>query len=112
MGPCLRRHRNRRLGRKRRCDNGDVVADQIGSHLRQTIIVPVGPAVFDRDVLAFDKAGFAQPLAERRDEGHLLVAKEKAYRCSSACFFGVIRGAASRVPNGCQYGRTAIASGE
>jgi hypothetical protein len=28
MGPCLRRHRNRRLGRKRRCDNGDVVADQ------------------------------------------------------------------------------------
>jgi hypothetical protein len=27
MGPCLRRHRNRRLGRKRRCDNGDVVAD-------------------------------------------------------------------------------------
>jgi hypothetical protein len=38
MGPCLRRHRNRRLSRKRRCDNGDVVADQIGSHLRQTII--------------------------------------------------------------------------
>ena len=45
MGPCLRRHRNRRLGRKRRCDNGDVVADQIGSHLRQTIIVSVGPAL-------------------------------------------------------------------
>ena len=45
MGPCLRRHRNRRLGRKRRCDNGDVVADQIGSHLRQTIIVPVGAAL-------------------------------------------------------------------
>jgi hypothetical protein len=41
MGPCLRRHR--RLGRKRRCDNGDVVADQIGSHLRQTIIVLVDP---------------------------------------------------------------------
>src|ERR1700674_3376076 len=28
-GPCLRRHRNRRLGRKRRCDNGDVVAGVI-----------------------------------------------------------------------------------
>ena len=65
MGPCLRRHRNRRLGRKRRCDNGNVVADQIGSHLRQTIIVPVGPAVFDRDVLAFDKASFARPNGDR-----------------------------------------------
>ena len=44
-GPLLTSDRNRRLGRKRRCDNGGVVADQIGSHRRQTIIVPVGAAL-------------------------------------------------------------------
>src|SRR6185437_1249081 len=35
----------------------------------QAILLPVGPAVFDRHVLAFDKARFAQSLAERRHEG-------------------------------------------
>ena len=58
-GPLLTSDRNRRLGRKRRCDNGDVVADQIGTHLRQTIIVPVGAALsaalyFDHSACARD----------------------------------------------------------
>ena len=50
-GPLLTSDRNRRLGRKRRCDNGDVAADQIGSHLRQTIIVPVGAACRRHSIL-------------------------------------------------------------
>jgi hypothetical protein len=49
---------DRRLGRKRRCDDGDVVADQIGSHLRQTIIVPVGPAL--SAALYFDHSACAR----------------------------------------------------
>ena len=44
-GPLLSSAPQSPPGSKARCDNGDVVADQIGSHLRQTIIVPVGPAL-------------------------------------------------------------------
>ena len=40
--------------------------DQIGRQAGQSIVVAVRPAIFDRHVLALDKAGFAQALAERR----------------------------------------------
>jgi len=39
--------------------------NQIGSQLRQSIIVTLCPAVFDRQVLALDVAGFFQALSER-----------------------------------------------
>src|SRR3954469_5600195 len=40
--------------------------DQVVRHLGQPLVLPFGPAIFDRDVPAFGVAGFAQPLVERR----------------------------------------------
>ena len=47
-----------------RGDHGDLPADQFGCQLRQPIEFILGPAVCDRDVLAFDKAGLLQALAK------------------------------------------------
>ena len=44
--------------------HGDLAADQFGRQLRQSIDLILGPAVFDRDVLALDIAGLLQALAE------------------------------------------------
>ena len=40
--------------------------EPVGRQRRQLIDSPVGPAVFDRDVLALDEARFAQALPECR----------------------------------------------
>src|SRR5258706_68796 len=40
-------------------------ATQFGRQDRQVIVLTLCPTVFDRNVLAFDKAGFGQSLAER-----------------------------------------------
>ena len=45
-------------------DHGDLPANQIGRQLRQPIELILGPAVFDRHVLALDIAGLLQALAE------------------------------------------------
>ena len=47
-----------------RHDHIDLAADEIGGQC-EPIIVALCPAVFDRHVLSFDVAGFAQSLAER-----------------------------------------------
>src|SRR5215471_6560921 len=57
--------RERRGDATRRCDDSHRAARQIGRQFRQSIIVIVRPAVFDRDVAALGVAGFAQPFAER-----------------------------------------------
>ena len=49
-----------------RDDDGHPPADQIGCQVRQPVVLSVRPAVFDRDVMALDKAGLAQTFAERR----------------------------------------------
>src|SRR5262249_22187156 len=38
--------------------------DQIGYQFHHAIILPVSPAVFDRDVLTFHKSGFVEAFAE------------------------------------------------
>jgi hypothetical protein len=43
-----------------------VSADEIGQHRRQAIVLAFEPVVFDRHILAFDIAGFAEAFAERR----------------------------------------------
>ena len=48
-----------------RDDHGHLAADQIGRQRRQSIVLTLRPAVFDRHVLALDIAGFVQALAER-----------------------------------------------
>src|SRR5262249_24459299 len=50
-------------------DDGHTLADQIGGQARKSIVPAVGIAVFDRNVPAFDQAGFAQPFAECGEEG-------------------------------------------
>src|SRR5262249_47875775 len=64
--------RRRRLCCNRRravChDHGHLAANQIGGQYRQSIVVTLGPAVFDDDVLVFDGAGLRQALAEGCDE--------------------------------------------
>ena len=47
-----------------RDDHGDLPANQFGRQRRQPIGLTLGPAVFDRHVLALDIAGFLQALAE------------------------------------------------
>ena len=64
-----RNRRGRRLGRQRRCaagrgNHGHLTANQIGRQCRQSIVLTLRPAIFDRHVAAFDIAGFAQALAE------------------------------------------------
>ena len=49
-----------------RDDHGDLPANQIGRQRRQPVDLILGPAVFDRDVLAFDIAGVLQALAKSR----------------------------------------------
>jgi hypothetical protein len=49
-------------------DDVDLAADEFGGQCGQPIILALHPAVFDRDVLALDVAGFAQSLVERRSE--------------------------------------------
>src|SRR5262249_10608479 len=62
--------RGRRLGRQRGRavagdKYGDLLANQFRRQSRQAIVLTLRPTVFDRDVLAFDKPGFGQSLAER-----------------------------------------------
>jgi hypothetical protein len=61
-----------RLGDQRRTgiryDHGDLTANQIGRQSRQSIELALGPAIFDRDVAAFDVVGILQTVAECGDE--------------------------------------------
>jgi hypothetical protein len=45
-----------------------LTANQIGRQRRQLVIVIVRPAIFNRDVPAFDESGFGQAIAERGDK--------------------------------------------
>ena len=45
-------------------DHGHLSANQISRQRRQSIVLPLGPAVFDRHVSALDIAGFVQTLAK------------------------------------------------
>ena len=47
-----------------RGDHGDLAANQFGRQRRQSIHLILGPAVFDRYVLALDVAALLQALAE------------------------------------------------
>jgi hypothetical protein len=47
-----------------RDDHGHLSADQIGRQCYQAIALIVGPAVFDRDGLAFDIASFLQAVTK------------------------------------------------
>src|SRR5204862_4988933 len=44
--------------------NGHRTADQLRRQRRQSIVLPIGPAKLDDDVLTLDEAGLAQALAE------------------------------------------------
>ena len=43
------------------------LSDQVRRQFRQPLVLALGPAEFDRDVLALDEARFAQAFAEPRD---------------------------------------------
>src|SRR5262249_30471950 len=47
-------------------DDRDPTANEFGRQLRHAIILALGPAILDRDVLPFDKADFAETSAECR----------------------------------------------
>jgi len=48
-----------------RYEHEHLALQEIGGKAGQTIIVAVCPAILDRDALAFDVAGIAQPLPKR-----------------------------------------------
>src|SRR5262249_28314019 len=52
----------------RYCNYRNLTADQVGRQLRHPFILPLRPAVFDRDVLTFHETGFVETFAER---GHI-----------------------------------------
>jgi len=62
-GRAFRRQRRRDSGA--RCNHVDLAADEVGGQCGQPIVPILCPAVFDRHILSFDIAGFAQALAER-----------------------------------------------
>src|ERR1700687_2221062 len=49
-----------------RCNHVHPTTNQIGSECRQSIVVALSPAVFDRHILAVDVPSFAKALVERR----------------------------------------------
>ena len=49
-------------------DESALTADQIGHQCRQTIVVTLGPAVFDRNVLSLSITSFSQASSQRRHE--------------------------------------------
>ena len=55
-------------------DDGHLPAHEVGSEPRQSIVLAVGPAVFDRDVLPFDITGLFQAATEGRQDGWVLAA--------------------------------------
>ena len=62
---CCSFGRERRRDVAGRGDHGHLSADQIGQQRRQAIVLDLQPVVLDRDVLAFDVAGFVEAFAER-----------------------------------------------
>jgi hypothetical protein len=54
---CRCKWRRRALDRN---DQGHSAASQIGSQCRQSVETTLGPAIFDRDVAAFEIAGFGK----------------------------------------------------
>ena len=76
--------RQRRSGASGRDDHGDLSANQIGRQLRQPIDLILGPAVYDRHVLALDIAGLLQALAKSaqtvRDHVRRLAVEEPDHR--------------------------------
>jgi hypothetical protein len=59
---CLRRHS---CGAVAGYDHRYAAADEIGDERRQPIVLIFRPAIFDRDVLPVDIAGFLQALEKR-----------------------------------------------
>src|SRR5947199_8358873 len=49
-----------------RRNDAHLTTNQIGSERRQSIVMALGPAVFDRHILAVDVPRFAKALVERR----------------------------------------------
>ena len=47
-----------------RNEDGDAAADEVVDKRRQPVGLAIGPAVFDRHVLAFDITGLTKPLAK------------------------------------------------
>jgi hypothetical protein len=66
--------RSRSLGRQRRgaaasCNNdGHSAADQISGKFRKSLMLTLGPAIFDRDILALNVTNFAKATMERGQE--------------------------------------------
>jgi hypothetical protein len=56
------------MGTRTRSDHCHVTLDQIGSERRQPLDSVLREAILDGDILALDKAGFAQALAECRHD--------------------------------------------
>src|SRR5262245_43270641 len=61
----------RRCGHRR--DYSYLTANEIGCKRRQSIVFTRRPAIFDCNVLALDKAGFAQSLAKTDEQGRVRI---------------------------------------
>jgi len=57
----------RRTGTSRRDNNADAALHQIGRQRWQSVVLALGRAVFDRDVLALEIAGLLEALEGRRN---------------------------------------------
>jgi hypothetical protein len=63
-GRCRRLGRHRCRGAGQRRDHRNALTHQVRRQFRQPVVLPSGPAKFDRDVLPLHKTGFRQAFAQ------------------------------------------------
>jgi hypothetical protein len=70
----------------------DFGRNQFGNQRRKTIVLPVGPEIFDRDVAAFFVAGFTQAFAKRVEQIGFQRRRGVTHEADEVCFLLRVRG--------------------
>jgi hypothetical protein len=70
--------RLRRTGAAGRGYDCDPARGEVGGQGGQPVVMPLGPAVFDPQIAAFDIAGIGEPLAERRRQRRRFIRRPAA----------------------------------
>jgi hypothetical protein len=80
-------------------NHGNLSANQISGHCRQSIVLTVSPTIFDRHIAAVVIAGFAQALAERTSRAETLVPLTNPITGMTGCCARAASGQAAAPPS-------------
>src|SRR5262249_48193919 len=90
-----------RWGRPTACENDrDLLFDQLRCHRLEPVILVIGPAIFDCDVLALNIASFGQAFAERGDQERILLGCRAAENADNGS--GLLRAHGLRTEDRCR----------